>query len=74
MITDYKIVSASSPEELSNRVKSYIDNGWQPIGSHCVAEIHKQNRFRGTEHIDTIIKLEYSQTIFLEKKSIYLEK
>jgi mannose-1-phosphate guanylyltransferase len=58
---DYKILSASSPEELTK-----LNAGWKPVGSHSVVETHRQNRYRGQQHIDTLIKHEYSQTIITE--------
>jgi len=60
---DYKVISSSSPETLSSRVMDYIKEGWEAIGSHQVVVTHQQNRFRGTQHTDTISKTEYSQTI-----------
>ena len=63
---EYKIVSASSPEGLSNKVNLFISEGWKPIGSHCVVEEHRQNRYSGSQHMDTTIKVEYSQTIIKE--------
>jgi hypothetical protein len=60
---DYKIVYAPSPEGLANKVKEKISEGWKPIGGHCVVEAHRQNRYSGSQHMDTIIKVEYSQTM-----------
>lgn len=59
----YKIISASSPEELTKQVNDLIEKGWKPVGSHLVVETHRQNRYRGQQHIDTLIKSEYSQTL-----------
>jgi hypothetical protein len=63
---DYKVISSSSPESLSNRVMEYVKEGWKPVGGHQAVEIHRQNRFSGTQHMDTTIKVEYSQTIIKE--------
>ena len=60
---DYKVIYASSPSELSIKVNQYINEGFEPIGSHQVATIHAQNRFRGDQHVDTKHELEYSQTL-----------
>ena len=60
---DYKIVYAPSPEGLTNKVKEQISEGWKPIGGHGVVEVHRQNRYSGSQHMDTIIKIEYSQTM-----------
>lgn len=59
----YKIVSSSSPEGLSNTINLLIGEGWQPVGAHQVVVVHEQNRFRGDQHMDTIYKTEYSQTM-----------
>jgi hypothetical protein len=63
---DYKIITSSSPEQLSSRVMEYIKEGWKPIGGHSVVETHRQNRYSGSQHMDTQIKSEYSQTITKE--------
>ena len=64
----YKIITAVSPQQLTEQVNDYMQIGWKPVGSHSVVETHRQNRYRGQEHIDTIIKSEYSQTIIKEIK------
>lgn len=63
---DYKIVTSHSGEDLTNKVKGYIQDGWKPVGSHQVSVRHQQNRFRGDQHMDTLNDLEYSQTIVRE--------
>lgn len=60
---EYKIVYSSSPEGLVGKVNQEIKNGWEPIGGHQVSEQHRQNRYSGTQHMDTIIKQEYSQSM-----------
>jgi hypothetical protein len=60
---EYKIVSAPSPYNLSSTINFLIGEGWEPIGSHQVAVIHEQNRYSGSQHMDTKIELEYSQTM-----------
>jgi hypothetical protein len=60
---EYKVVSTPSPEGLTRQVNELILNGWKPVGSHRVVETHRQNRYSGTQHMDTIIKTEYSQTM-----------
>lgn len=59
----YKIVSANSPNELTNIVNEHLQEGWEIVGSHQVMIIHSQNRFRGDQHIDTRNELEYTQTL-----------
>ena len=63
---EYKVVSSSSPEGLTRQVNELILNGWKPVGSHTVVETHRQNRFSGTQHMDTRIEVEYSQTMVKE--------
>ena len=63
---EYKVVSSPSPEGLTKLVKELIGEGWKPVGGHSVVENHRQNRFSGTQHRDTIISTEYSQTIIKE--------
>lgn len=63
---DYKILISHTSEDLTNKVKGYIQDGWKPIGSHQVNVRHQQNRFRGDQHIDTLNEFEYSQTIIRE--------
>jgi hypothetical protein len=60
---EYKIVSSTYPEGLTSKVKEMMEEGWKPIGGHSVVETHKQNRYSGAQHMDTIIKIEYSQTM-----------
>ena len=60
---EYKIFSSSSPQGLSNTINLLIGEGWEPIGSHQVVIVRDQNRYRGTQHIDTTHETEYSQTM-----------
>jgi hypothetical protein len=59
-----KVITADSASELNKKIQKYAEEGWEAIGSHNVVEIHHQNRFRGSELVDTIIKSEYSITIY----------
>lgn len=65
---EYEVVYSSSPEGLTKVVREHLKDGWKPVGGHLVVETHHQNRFRGQDHVDTIIKSEYSQTLVREKK------
>jgi hypothetical protein len=65
----YKIVSASSPQGLSSTIDLLIIEGWEPMGSHQVVIVNKQNRFRGDQHMDTIYETEYSQTMVYKHKN-----
>jgi hypothetical protein len=60
---EYKILSSRSPEELSRKVNELIQEGWEVIGGHSVVEIHRQNRYSGSQHMDTRIEVEYSQSL-----------
>lgn len=63
---EYKVVISHTSQDLTNKVKGYIQDGWKPIGSHQVVIIHEQKRFRGDQHVDTLNEPEYSQTIIKE--------
>lgn len=60
---EYKILSSSSPESLTNKVNNLIKEGWLVKGSHQVVVTHQQNRFRGDQHVDTLNEVEYTQTM-----------
>jgi hypothetical protein len=60
---DYKIVTSSNSHTLTENIRLLIGEGWEPVGSHQVVTIHDQNRYRGTQHIDTTHETEYSQTL-----------
>ena len=62
----YKILIDTSASGLANQVQTHIEDGWELRGSHQVVETHRQNRFAGTQHKDTTIRVEYSQTIIKE--------
>jgi hypothetical protein len=58
-----KIIYASSPEGLNSKMEDMSAEGWLPIGSHSVVTTHSQNRYSGSQHMDTIHKTEYSITM-----------
>jgi hypothetical protein len=60
---EYKVIVSHSGEDLTRKVNEMLNNGWTPVGGHQVNIRHSQNRFRGTQHVDTINDMEYSQTI-----------
>ena len=64
---DTMIISSQTTHGLNEKIESYINEGYEVVGSHQVVERHHQNRFRGTQLVDTIIEVEYSITI--KKKS-----
>ena len=63
---DYKVIYSSSPEDLTRKVKELILECWKPVGGHSVVETHRQNRYSGSQHMDTQIQSEYSQTMTKE--------
>lgn len=60
---EYKIITSSSPEGLNEKVNKYINEGFIPVGSHQVSIQREQNRYSGTQHMDTLVTQEYSQTL-----------
>jgi hypothetical protein len=64
---EYVILSSMSPDQLTGKVNHMISQGWKPIGGHSVVELHRQNRYSGTQHQDTTIQVQYSQTMIKEK-------
>jgi len=58
-----KIITASSPETLNTKIQEMSANGWEPMGSHSAVVTHSQNRYSGSQHMDTIHKTEYSITM-----------
>jgi len=63
---DYKIVTSSSPDQLTVKVKELIKEGWKPVGGHQALVTHQQNRYSGDQHKDTVCDLEYSQSMTKE--------
>jgi hypothetical protein len=70
---EYKILSSRSPEELTRKINEHIIDSWKPIGNHSVVEVHRQNRYSGTQHMDTRIEVEYSISIVREVKKETIE-
>ena len=65
---EYKIITAASAGELTKKVNELMDvvtlsQCWKPDGSHKIVETHRQNRYSGTQLKDTVITVEYSQTM-----------
>ena len=63
---DYKVLTSNYAEGLTTQVKSHIETGWKPLGSHQVVINHVQNRYSGSQHQDSVYKTEYSQTMIKE--------
>ncbi len=60
---EQKVVVASSAENLNVIIKTMIEQGWQPMGSHQAVTTLTQNVFSGNAHVRTQFTLEYSQTM-----------
>lgn len=60
---DYKIITANSTEKLQKKVQEYLDEKWTLVGGLHACRIHVQNRFSGTQHMDSLYEYEYSQGI-----------
>jgi hypothetical protein len=60
---EYKVLTSSSPEGLTEKVNKYINEGFIPVGSHQVVTQREVNRYSGSQHMDTLITQEYSQTL-----------
>lgn len=58
-----KIITASSSNGLNKIIQDMSADGWEPIGSHSVVVIHSQNRYAGSQHMDTLNETEYSITM-----------
>ena len=66
---EYKLITSSSPQGLTNTTNLLIVEGWEHVGSHKVVIVHSQNRFSGTTHKDTTHETEYSQTMVRKTKT-----
>ena len=60
---EQKIITSKSANDLNAKIKEMIEEGWEPIGEHKVVEKFHQCQYAGTQHMRTIIELEYSQTM-----------
>lgn len=60
----YKVIRSSSPEGLAEKVNTHVENGYRPMGGVVVNVTRQQNRFSGTQHMDTINSLEYVQSVY----------
>ena len=58
-----KIITASSSTTLNKKIEEMSADGWEPIGSHSAVVVHSQNRYTGSQHMDTINETEYSITM-----------
>jgi hypothetical protein len=70
---EYKIVSGGSPSDLTTKINERLNDGWKIVGSHQVVIHKEQNRYSGSQHMDTLNQLEYSQTMVKEFKPNVIE-
>ena len=70
---EYKIVYGDSPSDINTKVNEMIKEGWEPIGSHQVVVRREQNRYSGSQHMDTLNQLEYTQTMCKKFKPNVIE-
>lgn len=63
MEDNYRIITASSPSGLAAKVRDLTQIGWEAVGGHQAVTIHAQNRYAGSQHMDTTFKIEYTQTV-----------
>ncbi len=60
---EQKIITANSASDLNAKLTDLMKEGWKPMGSHQVVEVHHQMRFSGMQHKDTMIEREYSLSV-----------
>lgn len=53
-IIDYGVIDATNPQDLRNKVKTYLDSGWEPQGGVAVS----QNPMSGTIYAQAIVRVE----------------
>ena len=63
------IIFANTLTELNKMMERMYDEGWKAVGSHKVTEVHRTNRYSGLQHMDTIIEMEYSQSMAIRMTS-----
>ena len=57
------IITSGSASALNQKIADKMKEGFVPVGSHTLAMEHAQNRYSGSQHMDTIYKSEYAQTM-----------
>ena len=70
---NYKILTSSSGQGLTTKINELMTDGWKPVGSHQVVVLHSQNRFSGSQHMDTKHETEYSQSMVKEVNKNVIE-
>jgi len=57
------IITSSSAQGLNTTLKKSIEDGFEPVGSHTCVELSHQPKYAGNQLMQTVIRVEYSQTI-----------
>jgi hypothetical protein len=65
----YKLFVSRNPSTFTQGINEYIQDGWEPVGSHSVVIINSLNRYSGSQHRDTLNEVEYSQTL-IKKENV----
>lgn len=65
-IMEFKILRSHTASGLNQQINEHIFEGFKPVGGHQVVKVHEQLRFSGLQHKDTIIEVEYSQSMIKE--------
>ena len=66
----YKILTDSSASGLNVKVQDMLEIGWKVKGGHKVVEKHHQPKYAGSQHMQTVIRSEYSQTLIKKDQVI----
>ena len=67
---DFKIIRSDTVDGLNEKIRTNMENGWIPTGSHQAVEKSHQLQYRGTQHYYTKIELEYSVSMTRETKEV----
>jgi hypothetical protein len=59
----YIVLTSSNSRGLESKVNEHLKEGFTLVGSLNVVTTHSQNRFRGSQHMDTLHEVEYSQAM-----------
>jgi hypothetical protein len=62
----FKIITSGNPSDLNSTINNYISEGWKVVGSHQVVVTRSQNRYSGSQHMDTLNHVEYSVSLSKE--------
>ncbi len=60
---EQKILTSTSASGLNSLVEKAIEEGFVPVGGHTCVEAKHQPQYAGSQHMRTLITLEYAQTV-----------